>query len=244
LGAASQARHWIRGGFPLSYTARTESNSAAWRRQFIQTFLERDLPQLGVTIPAIALRRFWAMLAHYHGQTWNGAELARALAVSEPTVRRYLDLLSGVFMVRQLPPWFENLGKRQVKAPKVYVRDSGLLHTLLGIGNRRDLEHHPSVGASWEGYAVEEILKALRPDEAYYWATHGGAELDLLLFHRGRRIGIECKRSDAPTLTPSMRTAIADLKLDKLYVAYPGDQRYGLAKNVVAVPLSALVNAK
>ena len=176
LGAAAQGRHWLRGGFPLSFTARTEAGSIIWRRQFLQTFLERDVPQLGITIPAVALRRFWNMVAHYHGQTWNAAELSRALAVSESTVRRYLDLMTGVFMVRQLPPWFENLGKRQVKAPKIYVRDSGMLHALLGIGSRRDLELHPKVGASWEGYAVEEVLKALRPDEAYYWATHQGAE--------------------------------------------------------------------
>jgi predicted AAA+ superfamily ATPase len=162
LRAKMQGRHWLRGGFPLSYTASTEAGSFAWRRQFLQTFLERDLPQLGVTTPAVALRRFWNMLAHYHGQIWNAAELARAMAVNESTVRRYLDLLTGVFMVRQLPPWFENLGKRQVKAPKVYLRDSGLLHSLLGISNQRDLEHHPKVGAPWEGYAVEEVLKALQ----------------------------------------------------------------------------------
>jgi uncharacterized protein len=243
LGAAAQARHWLRGGFPLSYTARTESDSFVWRQQFIQTFLERDLPQLGVTIPAIALRRFWNMLAHYHGQIWNAAELARALAVNESTVRRYLDLMTGVFMIRQLPPWFENLGKRQVKAPKIYVRDSGLLHTLLGISNQRDLEHHPKVGASWEGYAVEEILKALRPDDAYFWATHNGAEIDLVLFRRGRRIGIECKRTDAPTLTASMRIALFDLKLDELNVVYPGEKRYSLAKKIEVVPLAELVNA-
>jgi predicted AAA+ superfamily ATPase len=243
LGAAAQTRHWLRGGFPLSFTARTETDSLAWRRQFLQTFLERDLPQLGVTIPALALRRFWNMVAHYHAQTWNGAELARALAVNESTVRRYLDLMSGVFMFRQLPPWFENLGKRQVKAPKVYVRDSGLLHALLGIANQRDLEHHPKLGASWEGYAVEEVLKALRPDEAYYWATHNGAEIDLVLFKRGRRIGVECKRTDAPTLSPSMRIALADLKLDELYVVYPGERRYDLAKKVKVVPLAQMVNA-
>ncbi len=184
------------------------------------------------------------MIAHYHGQIWNAAELARGLAVSEPTVRRYLDLMSGVFMVRQLPPWFENLGKRQVKAPKVYVRDSGLLHALLGISNQRDLEHHPKVGASWEGYAVEEVIKAIRPDDAYYWATHNGAELDLLLFKRGRRIGIECKRGDAPKLTPSMRIALADLKLDALYVVYPGEKHYALAQEVEAVPLAEFVDAK
>jgi predicted AAA+ superfamily ATPase len=244
LRAKMQGRHWLRGGFPLSYTASTEAGSFAWRRQFLQTFLERDLPQLGVTTPAAALRRFWNMLAHYHGQIWNAAELARAMAVNESTVRRYLDLLTGVFMVRQLPPWFENLGKRQVKAPKVYLRDSGLLHSLLGIANQHDLEHHPKVGASWEGYAVEEVLKALQPDDAYYWATYSGAEIDLVLFKRGRRIGVECKRADAPTLTPSMRIAVADLKLDELLVVYPGDKRYRLAKRVEVVPLVEMVNAK
>lgn len=184
------------------------------------------------------------MVAHYHGQTWNAAELARALAVNESTVRRYLDLLTGVFMVRQLPPWFENLGKRQVKAPKVYVRDTGLLHVLLGISNRRDLEHHPKVGASWEGYAVEEVLKALRPDEAYFWATHNRAEIDLVLFRKGRRIGVECKRADAPRLTPSMRIALSDLKLDELHVIYPGAKPYALADRIQVVPLAQYVNAK
>ena len=243
LGASAQGRHWLRGGFPRAYTPRSEADSLAWRRQFLQTFIERDLPQLGIRIPALAVRRFWNMLAHYHGQTWNAAELARALAVNESTVRHYLDLLTGVFMVRQLQPWHENLGKRQVKAPKVYVRDSGLLHALLGITNQRDLEYHPKVGASWEGYAVEEILKALQPDDAYYWATYNRAELDLLLFKKGRRIGIECKRMDAPTLTPSMRIALSDLKLDHLYVAYPGRKAYELARNVEVVPLAKLAGA-
>jgi predicted AAA+ superfamily ATPase len=241
LVPSAQPRHWIRGGFPLAYTARSEVESVAWRRQFLQTFLERDLPQLGVQIPAAALNRFWHMVAHYHGQIWNAAELARALAVNESTVRRYLDLLTGVFMVRQLPPWFENLGKRQVKAPKVYIRDSGLLHTLLDIGTARDLALHPKVGASWEGYAIEEVIKALRPEASYYWATHGGAELDLLLFKGGRRIGIECKRTDAPTLTPSMRIALEDLKLSELKVVYPGDRRYWLAPKVEVIPLRLLL---
>ena len=244
VGPQFQGRLWLRGGFPLSYTARSEADSAAWRRQFLQTFLERDVPQLGIQIPAIALRRFWNMLAHYHAQIWNAAELARALAISEPTVRRYLDLMTGVFMLRQLPPWFENLGKRQVKAPKVYVRDSGLLHALLGIADQRSLELHPKVGASWEGFAIEEVLKAFRPDEAYFWATHQGAELDLLLFKRGRRIGVECKRMDAPTMTPSMRVALSDLKLDRLLVIYPGDRRYPLADRVEVVPLADLVESK
>jgi predicted AAA+ superfamily ATPase len=241
LGSRPAARHWLRGGFPLAYMARTEADSVAWRRQFLQTFLERDIPQLGIQIPAVALRRFWHMLAHYHAQIWNGAELARALAVSEPTVRRYLDTLTGVFMLRQLPPWFENLGKRQVKAPKVFVRDSGLLHTLLGVSSQRDLELHPKVGASWEGYAVEEILKAAQPDEAYHWSTHQGAELDLLLFKGGRRVGVECKRQDAPRLTPSMGIAVQDLKLDRLIVAYPGSRRYTLAERIDVIPLGELV---
>ncbi len=244
LGASAQSRHWLRGGFPLAYTPRREPDSVSWRRQFLQTFLERDIPQFGIEIPAAALRRFWNMVAHCHGQIWNAAELARAMAMSESTVRRYLDLMAGVFMVRQLPPWFENLGKRQVKSPKVYVRDSGLLHSLLGITNRLDLENHPKVGASWEGYAVEEVLKSFRPDEAYYWATYNGAELDLLLFKDGRRIGIECKRADAPVLTPSMRTALTDLRLDHLYVLYPGDKTYSLGKKVEVVPLAKFVKAK
>ena len=243
LGGGTQARHWLRGGFPLALTARSEADSFAWRRQFLQTFLERDLPQLGVGVSAPALRRFWSMLAHYHGQIWNAADPARALGVNESTVRRHLDLLTSVFMVRQLPPWFENLGKRQVKAPKVYVRDSGLLHALLGLGTQRDLEHHPKLGASWEGYAVEEVLKALRPDDAYYWATHNGAEIDLVLFQGGKRLGVECKRADAPTLTPSMRIALADLKLDELLVVYPGERRYRLAPRVEVVPLAELTGA-
>lgn len=241
LGSRRAARHWLRGGFPLAYTARSEADSVAWRRQFLQTFLERDIPQLGIQIHAVALRRFWYMLAHYHAQTWNGAELARALAISEPTVRHYLDVMTGVFMLRQLPPWFENLGKRQVKSPKVFVRDSGLLHTLLGIATQRDLELHPKIGASWEGYAIEEVLKATQPDEAYHWSTHQGAELDLLLFKQGRRVGVECKRMDAPVLTPSMRIALEDLKLDRLVVVYPGSRRYALADRVEVVPLNELV---
>lgn len=243
LGAARQDRHWIRGGFPLAYTARSDVASLAWRKQFMQTFLERDIPQLGIRIPAPALRRFWAMIAHHHAQIWNGAELARSLGVGESTVRRWLDLMTGVFMVRQLPPWHENLAKRQVKSPKVYVRDSGLLHVLLGTPSRQTLEIHPKLGASWEGYAVEETLKALQPDEAYFWATHQGAELDLLLLKNGRRIGVECKRSDAPVMTTSMHVAMHDLKLDALHVVYPGSARYRLGPRVEVVPLSQFVGA-
>ena len=241
VGTDLLARHWLRGGFPLSFTARSDANSLAWRKQFLRTLLERDVPQLGIGIAAAALGRFWNMLAHYHGQVWNGADLARSLGANETTVRRYLDLLTGLFMVRQLQPWYENLGKRQVKSPKVYVRDSGLLHALLGIGGVRDLEHHPKVGASWEGYAIEQMLMTMQPDEVYFWATHAGAELDLLMFKNGRRIGIECKRMDAPVMTPSMRVAMEDLRLDELKVVYPGDKRYALAKGVEVVPLAQIV---
>src|SRR5260370_13192892 len=244
LGAAAQDRHWLRGGFPRAYTPRREADSVSWRRQFLQTFVERDLPQLGIRIPALAVRRFWNMLAHYHAQTWNAAELARALAVNESTVRHYLHLLTGVFMVRQLAPWHENLGKRQVKAPQVYVRDSRPFASLLGIADRRDHENHPKVGASWEGYALEDVITSLQPDETYYWATYNRAELDLLLFKKGRRIGVECKRADAPVLTPSMRIAMADLKLDHLYVVYPGERAYTLAKKVEVVPLGRFVRAE
>ncbi len=243
VGARAVSRHWQRGGFPLAYLAKSQADSVAWCRRLIQTLLERDVPQLGVTVPAPALSRFWTMLAHYHGQTWNAAEPARSLGVSEPTVRRYLDLLTGLFMVRQLQPWHENLKKRQVKAPKVYIRDSGLLHQLLGIRTEADLLGHPKCGASWEGYAIEETLKLVQPDEAYFWATHTGAELDLLLFKDRKRFGVEVKRADAPSLTPSMRIALADLRLDRLVVLYPGKVRYTLADRVEVVPLSTLAEA-
>lgn len=240
LGVPALNRHWLRGTFPRAYLARSNPESVSWRRQFIHTFLERDLPQLGIGVPAAALLRFWTMLAHYHGNVWNAAEPARSLGVSEPTVRRYLDLLTGLFMVRQLQPWHENLKKRQVKAPKIYLRDSGLLHQLLGITTDRDLLVHPKCGASWEGYAIEETLKVVQPDEAYFWATHQGAELDLLLIKNGRRLGVEVKRMDAPVLTPSMRIALDDLKLEQLVVLYPGKTHYTLAERVKVAPLSVL----
>jgi hypothetical protein len=241
VGSDSLAKHWRRGGFPLSFLARSEADSLHWREQFIQTFLERDLPQLGVRIPPQALLRFWTMLAHYHANVWNAAELARSLAVSQPTVRQYLDLMTGLFMVRQLQPWHENLGKRQVKAPKVYVRDSGLLHQLLGLPTQRDLERHPKLGASWEGYAIEEVLRAVKPEQAYFWATYSGAELDLLLVKNGRRYGVEIKHGDGPKLTPSMRSALDDLSLERLIVIYPGDRPYPLAERIEVLPLTALI---
>ena len=232
---------WWRGGFPRSYTAAGDAASRVWRREFIRTVVERDLPQLGIGAPAPALFRFWSMLAHYHGQIWNAADPARSLGVNESTVRRYLDWLTQAFLVRQLQPWHANLGKRQVKAPKVYVRDSGLLHELLGIEDPGALGRHPKSGASWEGFALDQVLRIARPDQAYFWATHAGAELDLLMLKDGRRIGVEFKRTDAPVLTASMRVALADLELGALYVVYPGTRRYRLAENVEAVPLSALL---
>lgn len=240
VGTAALDRHWLRGGFPRSFLARSNADSYKWREQFVRTFVERDMPQLGVRVGAAALLRFWTMLAHYHAQIWNAAEPARSLGVSEPTVRHYLDLLTDVFMVRQLPPWHENLAKRQVKAPKILLRDAGILHQLLGIRDARELLGHPKAGASWEGYAIEQVLHVVQPDAAYFWATYAGAELDLLLFKSGRRLGVEVKRADAPTLTPSMRTAMHDLKLEQLVVLYPGKSRYQIAERVFAVPLASL----
>ena len=241
VGMSAHQVHWLRGGFPLSFLATSDSNSVAWRKSFIQTLLERDIPSFGLGTPAPTLFRFWTMLAHYHGQVWNAAEPARSLGIGETSVRRYLDLLEGVYMVRQLQPWHENLKKRQVKSPKVYIRDSGLLHQLLGIRTLPELLSHPKCGASWEGYVIEEIISSVQPDEVYFWATHAGAELDLLLFKDGRRFGVEIKRADAPRLTPSMRTALEDLRLDRLVVIYPGERRYTLAEQVEVVPLMDLL---
>lgn len=239
VGADVQSRHWRRGGFPPSFLGRTEDASWAWRKNFILTLLERDIPQYGVRIASPALLRFWMMLAHYHGQIWNAAEAARSLDVDQNTARRYLDLLEGVYMVRPLKPWFANVKKRQVKSPKIYLRDSGLLHQLLGIRTERELLLHPKLGASWEGYAIEEILKSVRPDqEAFFWRTHNGAELDLLTFKQGRRLGFECKRTDAPRLTPSMKIAVETLELSRLMVIYPGDRSYPLHDRIDVVPLS------
>jgi predicted AAA+ superfamily ATPase len=241
-GLAAQPLHWLRGCFPRSFLAADEEESFRWRQEFVMTFLERDVPQLGFAAPALMLHRFCSMVAHYHGQVWNSAEPARSLGIGETTVRRYLDLLSDLFMVRQLPAWHANLKKRQVKSPKVYLRDTGLLHQLLGIRDLGELERHPKSGASWEGYVVEEALRAIEPEAAYFWATHQGAEIDLVLLKHGRMFGVECKRADAPALTPSMRIALQDLSLERIAVVYPGPQRYALADRVEAVPLAAVVD--
>jgi predicted AAA+ superfamily ATPase len=228
---------WLRGGFPRSFLAESEEDSLAWREGFIRTFLERDIPQLGITIPATAMRRFWMMLAHYHGQTWNASDLARSMGMSDKTVRSYLDILTGTFMVRQLQPWHENIGKRQVKAPKVYFRDSGLLHSLLDLTDERSLLGHPKVGASWEGFALEQVLQAARPAAAYFWATHSGAEVDLFFLQHGRRLGVEIKFNEAPKITPSMRAALEDLRLDHLWVVYPGQHAYPVHEKIAVWPL-------
>lgn len=241
VGIENQSKHWQRGGFPRSYLANNDMESFEWRRDFVLTFLERDVPQFGVQIPSTSLFRFWSVLAHYHGQIWNVAETARTLNIGETTARRYMDLLQDLFMVRQLQPWYANLSKRQVKSPKLYFRDSGLLHYLLGIRSEGELTLHPRVGASWEGYVIEEIIKSTRPDEVYFWSTYSGAELDLLLLKDQQRIGVECKRMDAPKLTPSMRTAMQDLELDKLVVVYPGSQPYPLAEKINVLPLAKAI---
>lgn len=240
VGGDHQESHWLRGGFPLSFLAENDADSAAWRSGFISTFLERDLPASGVGVSPVAMRRFWMLLAHYHGQMWNAAEIAAAMGVSAMTTRRYVDLLSHTFMIRQLQPWHENLGKRQVKAPKIYFRDSGLFHSLAHIKTQQDLLTHPKIGASWEGYVIEEAIRHFQPEQEYFWATHNRAELDLLIFKDGRKIGIECKRQDAPRLTPSMKIAMEDLKLDELRVIYPGSKAYPLADAIQVLPLESL----
>ncbi len=236
-----QTALWLRGGYPRAFLATDDADSMAWRTQAIQRHVESDLPQFGVNIAAPAMLRFWRMLAHFHGQVWTAADPARSLAVSEPTVRRYLDVLTQTFMVRQLQPWFQNLGKRQVKAPKIYFRDTGLLHNLMALPTLDALLHHPRCGSSWEGFALEQVLRIAQPDAAYFWATHNGAELDLLLFKNGQRVGVEFKRADAPGVTLSMKIAMHDLQLDRLYVVYPGTLRYPLGERMEAVPLAALV---
>ncbi len=241
VGMKASSRLWLRGGFPLSFLAKNDTNSFIWRKNFINMFLERDLRQQGITIPAAILRRFWTMLAHSHGQVWNAADPARSLGVSEPTVRHYLDVLTGVFMVRQLQPWHANIKKRQVKAPKIYIRDTGILHSLLGIHTMDDLFDNPKYGASWEGYVIEEVIRASSPDEVYFWATHTGAEIDLIYKKNGRMYGVECKRSDAPVMTPSIRTALEDLSLERITVIYPGKQRYSIHKRVEVTPLEEYV---
>ncbi|MBI3265736.1 MAG: ATP-binding protein [Chlamydiae bacterium] len=229
---------WLRGSFPNSFLAKTEEQSFSWRLNFIQSFLEKDIPQLGIRIPSSALRQFWTMMAHFHGQIWNASDLGRSLGTQESTAHRYLDILTGAFMIRQLHPWFENVGKRLVKAPKIYLRDSGLLHALLGLKRKREVQSHPKLGFSWEGFALEEIIRLTRAEkDAYYYKTHAGTELDLFLIRNGKRYGFEFKYGDAPSLTKSMAIAFEDLKLDRMAVIYPGTKSYLLREKIEVIPL-------
>lgn len=241
VGLGSVSDLWLRGGFPRSFLAGAADASLHWRQDFIRTFLERDIPALGISIPAETLRRFWMMLTHMHAELWNGSVIARSLGVTDKTARRHLDLLAGAYMVRVLPPWFENLKKRQVKSPKIFLRDSGLLHSFLGIGDRDQLLGHPKLGSSWEGFVVEHILDRFGHHDAYFWGTHQGAELDLLVFRGGRRLGFEVKFSDAPRLTRSMRSAQSDLNLDSLWVIHPGESSWPMEKNIEAVAFPDLL---
>ncbi len=230
---------WLRGGYPLSILGASDDISVAWRKGYIKTFLERDIPALGIKIPAEQLRRFWMMLAHYHGNIFNASELGRSLGVSYKTMKEYVDILTGTFMIRQLQPWYENIGKRQVKTPKVYIRDSGIFHSLIGVNTNADLLINPKLGASWEGFALEQIIFHLdaQQEECYFWGTHQNAELDLLIIKNGKRLGFEIKYSAAPKLTKSMQIAKEDLALDTLTVVYPGDLEYPLTKDIQVRPL-------
>ena len=242
VGARHLNRLWMRGGFPLSFLSKSPEQSARWRRDYISTFLERDIPNLGFQMPPATLRRFWMMLAHYHGQVFNASEIGKSLGLSHTTIRKYLDILTGTFMVRQLHPWIENLGKRQVKSPKIYFRDSGLFHTLLECETEEQMRVHPKRGASWEGFALEEIIRMnqLRENDVYFWATHNEAELDLFFIKKGKRIGYEIKFTDSPKITKSMKIAMTDLKLDQLFVVYPGRESFPLAPRIKAVGLAQL----
>jgi len=243
VGSENLGRLWLRGGFPRSYLARSHDESADWRRDFVQTFLERDIPQLGISIPAPTLERFWAMLAHYHGNVWNASEFGRSFGVSHHVTRRYLDALAATFMVRVLQPWTANIRKRQVKSPKVYLRDSGILHSFLDIETMQGLERHPRIGASWEGFLLEAIIRQLgaRARDCYFWATHTGAELDLMIPRRGHRYGFEIKRTTSPRITPSMRSAVEDLELTRLDVVHAGTDTFPLTRRIRAVAAKRLL---
>ncbi|MGV8057679.1 MAG: ATP-binding protein [Smithellaceae bacterium] len=242
VGAAKTEKLWIRGSFPRSFLAANEAASYQWRQDFIATFLERDIPQLGIDIPAKSLGRFWKMLAHYHGQIFNASEIGRSLGVSDHTAQRYLDLLSGTFMIRQLRPWYSNTKKRIVKRPKIYFRDSGILHTLFGLENKNDVLSHPKLGSSWEGFALEEAVKIaqLRENEIFFWGVHAAAEVDLVFQKKGRLYGIEVKYAQAPNISRSMRSAIAELSLNHLWIIYPGKESYPLDSNVTVISLADL----
>jgi uncharacterized protein len=240
VGTENRSHLWTRGGFPRAFLAEDDVSSTTWRENFIRTFLERDIPQLGITIPAETLRRFWTMISHSHGQVWNAAHFSRSLGTSEKTARRYLDILSGAYMARVLPPWHENIRKRQVKSPKIYIRDSGILHTLLQINTMADLQGHPKLGSSWEGFCLEQLIGYFGTRDVYFWATHAGAELDLLVTIAGKRYGFEFKYADAPGPKRSMRIAVQDLGLERLWVIYPGQHKYEIDENIAVIPIDKL----
>lgn len=240
VGPKKTSALWLRGGFPLSFLAKSDVDSFIWRKSFIKTFLERDLREQGIELPSVTLYRFWAMLANSHGQIWNSAPIAASLGISEPTVRKYLDIFAGVFMVRQIHPWHVNIKKRQVKAPKIYIRDTGILNLFLELGTEAEVLRHQTCGASWEGFVIEQLIHILEIDHPYYWATHQGAEIDLVFNKGGRMYGVEVKRADAPIMTPSIRIALEDLKLERIAVIYPGSKRYSLDKKVEVVPFNEI----
>ncbi|OGX08708.1 MAG: hypothetical protein A2Z88_01805 [Omnitrophica WOR_2 bacterium GWA2_47_8] len=241
VGQKKNPQLWLRGGFPLSFLAKNDADSFTWRKSFIKTFLERDLREQGIELPSVTLHRFWAMLANSHGQIWNAAPIASSLGISEPTVRKYLDILTGVFMARQLHPWHVNIKKRQVKAPKVYIRDTGILNSFLELKTEAEILRHQTCGASWEGFVIEQLIRILGIDHPYFWATHQGAEIDLVFNKGGRMYGVEIKRADAPTMTPSMRIALEDLKFERIAVIYPGEKRYAIHKKIDAVPFNEII---
>lgn len=243
VGLEAIQTHWNRGGFPLSYLAENEENSLVWREAFIRTFLERDLRKFGFNVSPQSMHRLWRMIAHFHGGIVNASELGRSLGESSPTVKRHLEILAGVFMVRMLEPWYENLGKRLVKQPKIYIRDSGLLHALLGLESVDELSGHPKCGASWEGYCIEQLIQHHADATPYFWATHGGAELDLLLVKRGKRHGFEIKYAEAPGTTRSMHAALEDLQLDTLTVIHAGEETYDLTDAITAMPLTTALSS-
>ena len=240
VGQKNVEQLWLRGGLPCSFLADSDKDAFIWLKEYIQSFVERDLPLHGVSLPSVTLIRFWTMLAHYHGQIFNASEIARSLGISVMTVNRYLDIMTGVFMIRQLQPWHANIKKRQVKSPKIYFNDTGILHALLGIQNRSDLLRHPKYGASWEGFVLEEVIRAVEPHEVFFWATHQGAEIDLVFNKGGQMYGVEIKRQDAPRMTPSIKHALEDLKLEGIAVIYPGQRRYSIHKQVDVVPFDEI----
>ncbi|MCA9407504.1 MAG: ATP-binding protein [Candidatus Omnitrophica bacterium] len=242
VGLKNTEQLWLRGGLPRAYLAENDKECFTWLKEYTQGFVERDLPLHGVSLPPITLLRFWTMLAHYHGQIFNASEIARSLGISVMTVKRYVDVLTGVFMIRQVQPWFANIKKRQVKLPKLYFYDTGILHSLLGIQSKENLMSHPKFGASWEGFVLEEVIRSVEPHEVFFWATHQGAEIDLVFNKGGQMYGVEIKRADAPTMTPSIKNALEDLKLKRIVVIYPGSRRYSIHKQVDVVPFDEILD--